>query len=113
MSADSPSADQGLDAAPGRDLDGRERAVAHGGDGTPLVTEFCAAHFGARLQLSAYSARSLIAEALDLRHRLPHLWRRVQALEVRVSYARCVARKTRDLSREQAGYVDSRVVEAA
>lgn len=30
-----------------RDLDGRERAVAYGGAGTPLVTEFCAAHFGA------------------------------------------------------------------
>lgn len=96
-----------------RDLDGRERAVAYGGAGTPLVTEFCSAHFGARLQLSPYSARSLIADALDLRHRLPQLWRRVQALEVRVSYARHVARKTRDLSREQAAYVDGRVVEAA
>jgi hypothetical protein len=96
-----------------RDLDGREQAVGFGGDGTPLVTEFCAAHFGARLKLSPYSARSLIADALDLRHRLPELWRRVQALEVKISYARYVARKTRNLSREQAAYVDSRVVEAA
>jgi hypothetical protein len=97
----------------GRDLDGRERAVAYGGAGTPLVTEFCAAHFGARLQMTPYAARQLIADALDLRHRLPQLWRRVQALEVKVSYARHVARKTRDLSREQAAYVDARVAEPA
>jgi hypothetical protein len=96
-----------------RDLDGRERAVAYGGAGTPLVTEFCSADFGARLQLSPYAARQLIADALDLRHRLPQLWRRVRALEVKVSYARYVARRTRDLSREQAGYVDSRVAESA
>jgi hypothetical protein len=96
-----------------RDLDGRERAVAYGGAGTPLVTEFCAADFGARLQLSAYAAHQLIADALDLKHRLPQLWRRVQALEVKVSYARYVARKTRDLTREEAAYVDARVVEAA
>lgn len=96
-----------------RDLDGRERAVAYGGTGTPLVTEFCAADFGARLQLSPYAARQLIADALDLRHRLPQLWRRVRALEVKVSYARYVARKTRELSREQAAYVDARVAESA
>jgi hypothetical protein len=96
-----------------RDLDGRERAVAYGGAGTPLVTEFCSAEFGARLQLSPYAARQLIADALDLRHRLPQLWRRVQALEVKVSYARYVARKSRDLSREQAAFVDARVAESA
>jgi len=96
-----------------RDLDGRERAVAYGGSGTPLVTEFCAADFGARLQLTPYAARQLIADALDLRHRLPQLWRRVQGLEVKVSYARYVARKTRDLTREQAAYVDARVAESA
>ena len=58
-------------------------------------------------------ARELMADALDLAHRLPRLWARVQALEVKVSYARLVARKTRDLTTEQAGYVDERVVESA
>ncbi len=37
----------------------------------------------------------------------------MQAFEVKVSYARLVARKTRDLSQEQADYVDERVVESA
>lgn len=87
-----------------RGLDGREKAIHYGGAGTPLVTEFCAADFGARLQLSPWAAQRLIADALDLKHRLPQLWRRVQALEVKVSYARYVARKTRDLQREEAGY---------
>ena len=94
-------------------LDGREKALRFGGPGTPLVTEFCSVDFGARLQMSPYAAHQLIADALDLKHRLPRLWRRVQALEVKVSYARYVARKTRDLPIEQADYVDSRVVEVA
>ena len=95
------------------ELPGRERAVRFGGDGTPLVTEFCAAQVGARLQLTPWAARVLIGDALDLQHRLPQLWRRVQALEVKESYARHVAKRTRDLTAEQAAYVDSRVVESA
>ena len=94
-------------------LDGREKAVRYGGAGTPLVTEFCSADFGARLQLTPWAAHRLIADSLDLQHRLPQLWRRVQALEVKVSYARYVAKKTRDLEPEQAAYVDTRVVESA
>ncbi|MGZ8745282.1 MAG: DUF222 domain-containing protein, partial [Nocardioides sp.] len=73
------------------ELPGRERAVRFGGDGTPVVTEFCAAQLGARLQLTPWAARVLVADALDLQHRLPQLWRRVQALEVKDSYARFVA----------------------
>ena len=63
--------------------------------------------------MSTYAARELMADGLDICHRLPRLWARVQALEVKVSYARFVARQTRDLTREQAGYVDERVVESA
>jgi hypothetical protein len=94
-------------------LNGRERAKRFGGHGTPLVAEFAAAEFGARLGLSSYSARELIGDALDLMHRFPQLWGRVQAGEVKVSYARFVTKKTRDLTAEQAGYVDARVAEPA
>ena len=94
-------------------LPGRERAKRFGGVGTPHVAEFCSAELGARLGVTSWSAHSLIADALDLVIRLPQLWRRVEALEVKTSYARFVARRTRDLSIEQAAYVDSRVVEAA
>lgn len=94
-------------------LPGRERAKRFGGVGTPEVAEFCCAELGARLGITSWAAASLIADALDLVIRLPQLWRRVEALEVRTSYARFVARRTRDLTLEQAAYVDSRVAESA
>jgi hypothetical protein len=94
-------------------LPGRERARRFGGIGTPEVAEFAAAALGARLGISTGSAHSLMSDALDLVIRLPQLWRRVEALEVKVSYARFVARRTRDLTVEQASYVDERVAEAA
>jgi hypothetical protein len=45
--------------------------------------------------------------------RLPQLWRRVETLEVKASYARFVARRTRDLTVDQAAYVDERSAESA
>jgi hypothetical protein len=94
-------------------IPGGERAMRFGGEGTPLVAEFSPATLAARLGLSTYAGRGLMADALDLAQRLPQLWERVQALEVKASYARLVARKTRDLTSEQAAYVDERVVESA
>jgi hypothetical protein len=92
---------------------GGERFVRLGGAGTPKIAEFAPAAFGARMQLSPYAAGRLIADALDLQHRLPSLWARLQRLEVRESYARFVARRTRELSAEQARFVDERVAESA
>ncbi len=94
-------------------LPGRERVRRFGGVGTPDVSEFAAAALGARLGISTGSAHSLMADALDLAIRLPQVWRRVEALEVKASYARFVARRTRDLTTEQASYVDERVAEPA
>jgi hypothetical protein len=88
---------------------GRERVRRLGGEGTPEVTEFAAAALGARLSLSTISAGMLMADGLDIVHRLPQLWAGVEAGRVRVYLARLVARKTRDLSTEQAAYVDARV----
>ena len=95
------------------DRPGRERARRLGGDGTPQVTEFAAAEFGARIGLSPFAAAQLIADALDLHHRLPQLWARVQAGEVRASYARHVCKTTRDLTQQEAAYVDAEVAESA
>ncbi|CAI9419580.1 DUF222 domain-containing protein [Nocardioides sp. T2.26MG-1] len=92
---------------------GRERAKHWGGDGTPDVSEFAAAEFGARIGRSPAAAASLIGDALDLQHRLPQLWARVQAGEVRASYARFVATRSRELSLEQAAHVDAGVTESA
>ena len=94
-------------------LPGRERARRFGGVGTEAVAEFASAELGARLGVSPWSAHSLMADALDLVIRLPRLWARVEALEVKASYARYVARRTRDLTLEQAAHVDERVAESA
>jgi hypothetical protein len=86
---------------------GRERSRRIGGVGTPEVTEFAAATLAGRLEVSTISASMLLADALDVCHRLPQLWARLEAGQVRVHLARLAARKTRDLTREQAAYVDS------
>lgn len=62
---------------------------------------------------STYAGEAIIADVLDLQFRLPRLWARVQSCEVLASYARFVARQTRDLSVEQAAYVDARIAEPA
>lgn len=92
---------------------GREQAVRYGGEGTPEVTEFAAATLGARIGRTTHAGRKLMAAALDLHHRLPLLWTRVQALEVRDSYAVHVAERTRDLSAAEAAHVDAAVAESA
>ena len=61
---------------------GRERATILGGPGTPEVTEFAAAEFGARIGRTSHHGRKLMAGALDIRIRLPLLWGRVQALDL-------------------------------
>jgi len=94
-------------------LPGREQARRYGGAGTPMVSEFAAAQLGVRINRSTYAARELMADALDLQHRLPQHWARVRAGEVKASYARHVTAKTRDLTPEQAAYVDAAVVESA
>ena len=94
-------------------LPGREKARRPGGDGTPEIAEFAAAQFGARIGRSPYAAAQLIADALDLHHRLPQLWARVQAGQVRASYARHVSKMTRDLSPTEAAFVDAGVAEPA
>ncbi|GAB3245995.1 DUF222 domain-containing protein [Nocardioides dilutus] len=96
-----------------RDRPGRERARCYGGDGTPEVTEFAAAALGARMGITTFAAGQLMADALDLVHRSPRLWARVEAGEVKASYARFVVRQTRDLPAEEAAYVDAAVAESA
>ena len=93
----------------GVSLPGMEQLVCLGGDGTPKVAEFAAAEFGAVLGLSTTSASMLVGDALDLRHRLPRLWARVRAGEVRAWVGRRTAQATRSLCQESVAVVDRRV----
>ena len=72
-----------------------ERARYVGGRGTPALEEFCVAELGALHGISTTGAELLLADALDLRHRLPRL---VQAGDVRAWQARKVAQATRPLA---------------
>ncbi|CAM3308920.1 HNH endonuclease signature motif containing protein [Nocardioides dubius] len=77
-----------------------------GGEGTPAVAAFAAEEFAAASGLSRYAALSLLADALDLHHRLPLLWAQVELLEVPGWNARRVAELTRKLSRQAAAWFD-------
>jgi hypothetical protein len=47
---------------------------ALGGEGTPLVAAFTPEPFAAALGVSTWSGLQLLADALNLQHRLPRLW---------------------------------------
>jgi hypothetical protein len=93
-------------------LPGAEQGRPLGGDGTPEVLEFALAELGARMETSYGSARALVADALDLRHRLPELWQLVLTATLPVWKARKVAQATRHLSRSSAMHVDAAVARA-
>ena len=80
---------------------------AIGGEGTPSVAAFTAEPLAAALGVSTASAMNLISAALDLQHRLPRTWARVEALDVPAWKAKLVARRTHALSSEAAAHVDA------
>ena len=106
------SAGAGAGSGSGRVLPGTERARRFGGAGTPLVAEFAAAELGCLLGRSPGAAATLVADAVDVRHRLPRWWSAVAAGTARVWQARHVAARTRSvgLSLEQARWVDAQTV---
>ncbi len=94
-------------------LPGSEQLVRFGGDGTPAVAEFAPAELGVVLATSTTAAERLVGDALDLRHRLPRLWVRVCAGEVKPWIGRKTAEATRHLSVETAAVVDRRIARYA
>ena len=77
-----------------------------GGDGTPEVAPFVAEELGAAMGVSTQSAMSLMADALDLRHRFPLLWAQVEDWHVAPYKTRRVAEDARSLPFEAARWVD-------
>jgi hypothetical protein len=73
------------------------------------VLEFAASELGARMETTYGSAWALMADALDVRHRLPELWQLIVAGGVASWRARKVAQATRHLSRAAAMHVDAAV----
>ena len=90
-------------------LPGVEHPVRLGGDGTPTVGDFAPAELGCVLRISDGAAGRLIGDALDLRHRLPQIWTAALAGRVPAYQARRIAAATRQLTLEQAEWVDAQL----
>src|SRR4051794_33677162 len=88
---------------------GKDTGIPIAGDGAPLVSQFAVAEFAAALGLSAAAGRTLVGHALELAHRLPKTWTRVQDGALAPWRARRIAEETLCLSAEAAAYVDRMV----
>src|SRR4051794_3095161 len=88
---------------------GQDTGIPIAGDGAPLVSEFAVAEFAAALGSSSAAGRTLVGHALELAHRLPRLWARVQDGSLAPWRARRVAEETLALSVEAAAYVDQMI----
>jgi Domain of unknown function (DUF222) len=100
------------EAVPDSRLPGTEHPVRLGGEATPTVGDFAAAELGCVLRISDGAAARLIADALDLRHRLPLIWAAARGGQVPAYQARNIAAATRHLTVEQAGTVDHQLAHA-
>jgi hypothetical protein len=83
------------------------------GPGAPSVAEFCVAELAAAVGLSTEAGKRFLGEAVELRYRLPRLWRRVVDGDLAAWKARSVARETIRLAPEAASYVDHHVAHVA
>lgn len=90
----------------------RDPLVTPGGDDTPSVREYALPELAMAREEHALRTRSMVADVLDLQHRLPKTWAVVVALECEPWVARRVASMTRKLLAGQAGVVDSAVARA-
>ncbi|MGZ4491781.1 MAG: HNH endonuclease signature motif containing protein [Nocardioidaceae bacterium] len=97
--------------AAGHRVEGMEQLVPLAGPGTPEVAQFAAAELGAALGMTTYAAERLIGDSLELRHRLPQLWRQVHAQHqpLQAWRARRIADHTKGLSPDAAAWVDAQV----
>jgi 5-methylcytosine-specific restriction endonuclease McrA len=93
----------------GSKLMGQDTGIPIAGEGCPLVAEFAVLELAAALGLSAESGRHLVAQALELAHRLPKTWARVQSGSLAPWRAKRIADATLHLSPEAAGFVDAQV----
>lgn len=76
------------------------------------ITEFAPAELAVSLRTSPLAAQQLMADAIDLAHRLPHTWAAVRAGEIEAWVARRIAALTRDLADAAAEWVDAQLAGA-
>jgi hypothetical protein len=86
-----------------------EQPARFTGKGVPEIGEFCVPELATVLHISTDAAGSLIAEALELAHRLPRVWARVKTGKLAPWRARRIADRTICLPPEGAEYVDRHI----
>src|SRR5215218_9539533 len=91
---------------------GGDRLVLVGGEGTPKVQELSLCELAAARQVHLLRLRAMLADVLDLQHRLPRTWMVVKALGCDVWVARKVAALSRKLSEDVVHIVDAAVADA-
>ncbi len=91
---------------------GPNRLVEVGGDGTPLVQDLCLPELAVARRTHTLSTRAVMADVLDLRHRLPLTWAVVESLACDAWVARKVASMSRSLDCFQIALVDAAVADA-
>ena len=96
----------------GEPRDDRDPMTTPGGDGTPAVREFCLPELAMARETHTITTRSLLADALDLQHRLPLTWRTVVALDCEPWVARKVATISRAVPAATIAIVDRAVAAA-
>ena len=90
-----------------------DTGIAVAGPGAPLVAEFSVAEFAAAIGLPSEAGKRYVGQAVELRYRLPGLWRRVTSGDLAAWRARRVAEQTTHLSAEAARHVDRHVAPVA
>src|SRR3954469_25967893 len=91
---------------------GAPRLVQVGGAGTPKVQDLALCELAVARGQHTHSVRALVADGLDLRHRLPELYAAFREGRVDLWVARKVASMSRKLTADAAGLVDRAVTEA-
>src|SRR3954447_15281805 len=88
---------------------GVDTGIPIAGEGAPLIGEFSVAEFATALGMTAESGRNLLAQAIELAHRLPRVWARVRSGQLAPWRARRIAEQTLCLSPQAAAFVDQQV----
>ena len=83
-----------------------------GGEGTPVVREYALPELAMARETHTLTTRALVADTLDLHHRLPRVWHVVEAGDCEPWVARKVASLSRALPVGTVGVVDRAVAAA-
>lgn len=96
----------------GEPCDERDPMTHPGGDGTPEVRDYALPELAMARETHTATTRALVADTLDLVHRLPRIWDHVRAGACEPWVARRVAVMSRALLASQVGVVDRAVAAA-